>query len=462
MNRRRGVAVCVIVAGMVAAAAGHVACSSSSSSGHGTNPLSSAAGDPIVIGVSDSLTGGLKGIGGPLQNSIRVAEQYINSLGGVLGRKLKFVIADDTSDEAMVAEDTARSLLAQGAVAVIGPNGSGQVAAVQDIFFKAKVLEISATATSPDLSTAQPAGDRYFFRTVPPDGLQGDAVIRLAVLGPSGIAADAGGPVVCKKMALFYYTNSYGMAMAAVIKRDFPTKSGGGSIVADVMVGTAVRSDYNAEVKTIVDAKPDCLATILYDDVGDVFMTNLTTAIATPPVGWNAGFFVIGTDGVYTEDYIVNGRQNRADPMSPTVVEGVYGTNPDTNPLTAHYNEFKNLYTAQYPLQAGQADLDAYTANEFDAAVLIALAIEQAGGTSDPVKLRDSLYAVSKKENLAFGPGELLSAFEAIRRGTPIHYAGASGDLELDDHGDVVAGYIVWHVVGGKFVTVAHVKASDL
>lgn len=452
----------VIVAGALGAAVGDLACSTASSPGQGTSATTSASGEPIVIGVSDSLTGGLKGIGNPLQNSIRVAEQYLNSLGGVLGRKLKFVIADDTSDEGAIAQQTVKSLLSQGAIAMIGPNGSGQVAAVQDILFKQHVLQISATATSPDLSKLQPQHDRYFFRTVPPDELQGKAVVRFAVLGPSAIGVDAGGAAACKRMALFYYTNTYGKAMADVIKANFPTKSGGGTIVADVMVATDVRSDYATEVMTIVNAKPDCLATIIYDDVGDVFMANLKTAIATPPAGWNPAFFVIGTDGVYTDDYLVNGRQNRADPMSPTVVEGVYGTNPDTNPPTAQYNDFKNLYVAEYPLAAGVDDIDPYTANQFDAAVLVALAIEQAGTTTDPVKLRDALYLISRKENRAYGPRDLLSALEAIRRGGPIHYTGASGDLDIDDSGNVLAGYIVWHVKNGKFETIAHVKALDL
>lgn len=459
MNRRRGVA--LAIAACAASYAAGVGCSTSSSPPQGTSSSTTAAGEPIVIGVSDSLTGGLKGIGTPLQSSIRVAEHYVNSLGGVLGRKLRFVVADDTSDEGAIARQTVQSLLAQGAVAVVGPNGSGQVSAVQDILFKAKVLQISATATSPDLSKLQPQHDRYFFRTVPPDDLQGKAVVRFAVLGPNGIAADGGGAVACKRLALFYYTNTYGTAMAQVIKDNFPSKSGG-TIVADVKVATDVRSDYVAEVNAIVATRPDCLATIIYDDVGDVFMTNLKAAVMTPPPGWNPAFFVIGTDGVYTDAFIVNGRQNRADANSPTVVEDVYGTNPDTNPPNrTQYNDFKGLFTAQYPL-VGVADIDPYTANQFDAAILIALAIEQAGTTTDPVKLRDALYAVSRKDNKAFGPGELVDALAAIRRGQPIHYTGASGDLELDDNGNVVAGYIVWHVKQGKFETLAHVKAGDL
>ena len=439
---------------------GSAACTSSSA-----GPSASGGGassDPIIIGVSDSLTGGLKGIGTPLQNAIKVAEQYINSVGGILGRKVKFVIQDDTSDEGAVVTSTVQSLLSQNAAAIIGPNGSGQVAAVEQLLGDRKVVEISATATSPLLTQKQSGSTGFFFRTVPPDDYQGRAVVNVVVNGPQGIAPDAGMGAVCKKLALFYYTNTYGMAMAAVIKQVIKDKQPSVSIVANVTVDTSVKANYDAEIKTIVDARPDCLAMILYDDVGDVFMTNLNAAIVPPPPGWIPTFFVIGTDGVYTDDFIVNGRQNRADPKSPTAADGVYGTNPNTNPGTTPYNDFKNLYLAQFPLAPGKTDLDAYVANQFDAAMVIALAIQQAGGTSDPVKLRDALYANGNGNNKAYGPAELVSALAALERGDKIHYRGASGDLQFDVHGDVVAGYIVWRASKTGFDTIRTIKAEEL
>ena len=438
------------------------ACTSSDTRASGG---SSVILDPIVIGVSNSLTGGLKGIGGPLQNAVRVAEQYINSVGGILGRKVRFVIQDDTSDEGAVVTSTVKSLLAQNAVAILGPNGSGQVAAVEQFLGEQKIVEISATATSPMLTQRQSGSTGFFFRTVPPDDFQGRAVVNVVVNGPQGAPpTDAGGgaTAVCKRLALFYYTNTYGTAMAAVIKQVLKEKHPSVSVVVEVSVDTAVKSNYNAEVGQIVVARPDCLAMIIYDDVGDVFMTNLNAATTPPPTGWSPSFFVIGTDGVFTDDFIVNGRQNRADPKSPTAADGVYGTNPDTNPGTTQYNDFKNLYLAAFPLASGKTDLDAYVANEFDAALVIALAIQQARGTSDRVKLRDAVYANSNGNNTAYGPADLVGALEALERGDKIHYRGASGDLQFDPRGDVVAGYIVWRANKTGFDTIRHIPADEL
>jgi branched-chain amino acid transport system substrate-binding protein len=418
-------------------------CNSGDSGSAGT----ASSNDVILIGVSDTLTGGLKGIGVPLQNSIRLAEQYINSLGGILGKRVKYVVVDDQSDEGAIVNATVQSLLNQNSAVIIGPNGSGQVAAVEDMLMAKKVLEISATATSTSLS--RPSS--FFFRTVPPDNYQGAAVVTVAKLGPLGLAnPDAGASNACKHMALFYYTNTYGTAMASVIKTLF-LKTAGNTISPDIPTPPTLQTNYKNEVAQIIAAHPDCLAMIVYDDVGDAFMRDLANALATPPSTWP--FFVIGTDGTYTEDFIINGRTNKADPNSPSVAENVYGTNPNTTPKNRQeFADFKNLYLSQFSLPAGQTELDAYVANEFDAAILAALAIEKAGGTDDKQKLRDSLVSISTTGE-AFGPGTLLDGLRNIREGVPAKYSGASGDLVFMNDGNVVGGYIVWRVRGGKFET---------
>jgi len=223
-----------------------------------------------------------------------------------------------------------------------------------------------------------------------------------------------------------------------------------------VTVDTVVKADYSAEVTKIVNGKPDCLAMIVYDDVGDAFLTSLKAGI--PSSGWNPNFFIIATDGSYTESLITNGRPG---PGQPTVAEGIYGTNPDTNPLTREYSDFKTLYTSQFPLPAGQDDIDAYASNQYDAALLVALAIQKAGGTTDKVALRDALYAVSKGGK-AHGPADFVGAIADIQNGVDIDYNGASGPVDLQDDGNVQAGYIIWHVNGGKFETVERFKAADL
>ena len=240
------------------------------------------APQPIVIGVSLGLTGSLESTAAPLKNATKVAEVQINSLGGLFGRPVEFRIIDDTSDDGNVIKQRVTALLDQGAVALIGPGGSQQVKNIQEILSSRKIIQVASTATSPDLTAMQPSLDRYFFRTVPSDDLQGKAVVLFAASGPPGASADGGPPkLFCSKMAVVHIDNSYGNAMADVIGRFFPKR--GGSIELDLPVSAKPADNNNAEVDQVIAAHPGCLVLIGYDDVGDAFMTDLKARTSELP-----------------------------------------------------------------------------------------------------------------------------------------------------------------------------------
>jgi neutral amino acid transport system substrate-binding protein len=232
----------------------------------------------------------------------------------------------------------------------------------------------------------------------------------------------------------------------------------GGTVPVDDGVAVAAGDKYDKEVGDILAPASacQCMALIAYDDVGDAFMRELKKQ------PWPQNFFVIGTDGLYTDAFITNGRLNKANPTSPTVAEGVYGTNPDTNPPTPEFGDFTNLFNAYYPLAQG-AQPDAYAANMYDAAMLVILAIAQAGTTTDGEKIRNALYDVSKG-GTAYGPAQIADALEAIKRGEDIDYKGASGNVDLDDNGNTISDYIVWEVVQGSYTNppVDRIKSADL
>ena len=454
------------IRGVAAACAGAIALTAVASVFLGTQACSTPSGAPakapeaVKIGASIALTNALAGSGAPLRNAIRAAEGQINANGGLLGRPVQFIVVDDTSDETATAgsviQTTAQKLIDQGVVAFLGPVGSSQVLAMQNITYGKQVIQLASNATSPNLATAQPAHDRYLFRTTPADDLQARAVVRFAMVGPAGIAGDAGASVACSKMAIFHINNAYGNAMSKVIQSYFPQKLATVQL-KDVVVDVDVKDNYQTEVATIAAFKPDCMAVITYEPNADQLMSDLTAYKMTNPGVFPASFFVIGTDGIFTADFINNGRTNKSDPNSPTVAEGVYGTNPDTNPPTSEYGDFRTIYQAYFP----GGEPEPFSANMYDAAILVALAIEQAGSVTDHVKIRDSLYDVSK-DGKVFGPGELGEALQAIRAGVNIDYKGASGPVDIDDNGNVVSNYIVWKVVGGKFSTLGRISAQGL
>jgi ABC-type branched-subunit amino acid transport system substrate-binding protein len=443
-------------AAVVAFAAASMVSTPACSSPSGPPPK---APDPVKIGASLSLTNDLAGSALPLKNAIKAAEGQINANGGLLGRPVQFVILDDQSDETATPGSTirtvAQNLVNQNVVAFLGPVGSSQVLAMQDITGGKQIIQLVSNATSPDLVKAQPVHDRYLFRTTPADDLQARALVKFAMEGPAGIKGDAGSTVACKTMPIFHINNAYGNAMTDVIKQYFPTKVPGVALT-DIAVDVNVTGNYQAEVMKIAAAKPDCMAIITYEPNGDQFMTDYLKYKAANPMAFPSSFFIIGTDGIYTSQFIENGRTVKADMTSPTVAEGVYGTNPDTNPPTSQYGDYRTIYQAYF-----QEEPPAFTANMYDAAMLVALAIEQAGTITDHVAVRDALYAVSK-DGKVYGPGDLGEALQAIRAGVNINYEGASGSVDIDDNGNVVSNYIVWQVQKGAFTTLGRIDAQSL
>lgn len=412
-----------------------------------------SAQPPILIGVSLGLTKGLAAFAKPLREAVRTAEGEINASGGLLGRQVVFEVQDDESDEDKgIVERIANDFVARGAVAVIGPIGSQQVVKTQEIYARGHVIQISPSATSTDLTTIQPAGDRWLFRTTPADDFQGAAVLRFASRTPRGLVdggaapVDGGPPASCTKLAIVHVDNAYGNSMADVIEKNFP-KQAGQPIAIRQKLSVALKDSYADEVGKVIALAPQCLALISYDDVAVPFVRDFKADNRYAALQ-KAGFFFIGTDGVYTDGFLTGGRQNPSDPTSPNIAEGVYGTNPDTQPGTKEYNEFRTLFASYSPLgrkpDNTPQDAPAFSANTFDAAVLIALAIQRAGTATDRDAIRASLVEVATPPGRPYTPAQLGEAFLAVRQGDDIDYKGASGAVDLEPNGNVKSGFIVW------------------
>ena len=81
----------------------------------------------------------------------------------------------------------------------------------------------------------------------------------------------------------------------------------------------------------------------------------------------------------------------------------------------------------------------------FDAAAVLALAIEKAG-SDDPVAVRDELRSVANPPGEVVGPADIAKALELVRDGKDVDYVGASGNVDFDEHGNVVSWMRVWYV----------------
>ena len=130
----------------------------------------------------------------------------------------------------------------------------------------------------------------------------------------------------------------------------------------------------------------------------------------------------------------------------------------DPAPDTPQFAEFRKMYFALFPKET---TLARNTANTYDAAMLLLLAMAQAGGSENRVRLRNALFEVSR-EGEAFGPAEIPEAITAIRNGVNIDYKGASGNVDFDNFGNVRSDFIVWKVQDGALGVIEHIPAENI
>jgi branched-chain amino acid transport system substrate-binding protein len=114
---------------------------------------------PVRIGFVAQLTGVQAELGVQERNGVHLAIEQINANGGLAGRPISLLVRDDlgTPEGAQTAD---RELIEADVVAIIGHATSSQTIAGLAVTNPAKMVLISPTATSPELS----GQDDYFFR----------------------------------------------------------------------------------------------------------------------------------------------------------------------------------------------------------------------------------------------------------------------------------------------------------
>ena len=155
-------------------------------------------------------------------------------------------------------------------------------------------------------------------------------------------------------------------------------------------------------------------------------------------------------EGRYSDTFLFVDATKSPDMMEVVgwdALEGMLGTaqgSPDSPSLREFQSSYADIHGAppEHP----------FIAENYDAAVLIALAAVKAGTTTDSVAIRDALRSIANPPGEAVGPGVegIKKALMLIDEGKDINYEGAAGTVDFDENGDVT-GYIeIWKVEGGE------------
>ena len=371
--------------------------------------------DPLIVGHLNTVTGSLSYFGPEQNNGVELAALHVNQAGGVLGAQM-IIVTRDTATNPAQGVAAARALLdVEGAVAIVGALASGVTLAVaQSVTVPKQRLLISPASTSPAITDLE--DDDFLFRTTVSDAAQGVVLARLAW--------DNG----YETAGIMLINNAYGEGLADQFEETFASL--GGRVTGKVPHEDS-QPTYTSELEKATEGDPDVLLAISYPGQAEVYLRE-------------------SLDGGYSDTFLFVDATKSPDMMEVVgwdALEGMLGT-AQGSPESPSLLEFQGSYAAVH----GSPPEHPFIAENYDAAVLIALAAAKAGTTTDSVAIRDALRSIANPPGEAVGPGVegIKKALMLIAEGKDINYQGAAGTVDFDENGDVT-GYIeIWKVEGGE------------
>ncbi len=109
---------------------------------------SAAAQAPVKIGASLSLTGSYSALGQNQHRGYQLCAKHVNEKGGVLGRKVEFVLYDDKSEAATGVRLYERLITQDKVDAIMGPYSSAITEAVANVNEKYKMPMVAPMAST--------------------------------------------------------------------------------------------------------------------------------------------------------------------------------------------------------------------------------------------------------------------------------------------------------------------------
>ncbi len=372
-----------------------------------------AQDESIKLGIVLGFTGPLESLAPGMAAGAEMAMEEVSESGLLLdGTTIESVRGDSTCiDAAAATAATERLITSDGVSGIVGADCSGVTGAMlTNVAVPNGMVMISPSATSPGLSEAEDNG--LFFRTSPSDARQG--VIISDVLMEEGI----------ESVALTYTNNDYGKGLADAFQSAYEEAGGTVTISAAHEDGKA---DYSSEIGALSAAGGDRLVVAGYVDQGGSGIVRAAL---------DSGAF----DTFHFPDGMVS--QALVDRFG-SEIDGSSGDNPGTDsPGAQAYQDMAS--------EAGYDGSSPFSAEAYDAAALILLAM-QAAGSTDPASYKDSVMDVANAPGEEILPGELEKALQILADGGDVDYVGASA-VELIEPGESAGNYRIVGFENGELV----------
>ncbi|HBW37129.1 ABC transporter substrate-binding protein [Desulfosporosinus sp. BICA1-9] len=310
----------------------------------------------IKIGGNLELSGGVATYGQSVLNSVTLAFEDQNKKGGVLGKQLKFVTADNKSEAGESTAAITKLITQDKVVAVLGAVTSSNTKAAVPVSADNKIPLITPTATNSEVTINKDGSlNKWVFRSCFLDPFQGKVAANFVL-----------NTLKVNKAALFIdQKDDYSKGLAAEFKK---VLEGAGGSITETVQYVGGDKDFKSTLTRIKASNPEVVFVPgYYNEVGLIVKQARELGIKVPFVGGD------GWDSAKLPE--LAGAANLNDTY---FVNHMWAEDPATKP-------FVEAYKAKF-----NAEPDALAALGYDAAKLLIAAIEKAGST-DPEKLRTAL-----------------------------------------------------------------------
>ncbi len=357
-------------------------------------------GDALTIGTILPVTGSLAQLGPPEIAGVDLAIKEINDAGGLFGSDVEVLHRDSSDTSTQIAQTSAQELISAGVSAIVGAASSSVTLSIIDDITGAGIVQVSPANTATDLS----GYSDFYFRTAPPDSVQGD------VLGNLIIGDGA------SNVGILVFNDSYGTSLRDVVEG--VVTDAGGTLVygGSGQEFDPQETNFSGIVGDALATSPDAIAILAFTDQTPAIVRELVAQ------GWDM-----------SKTYFVDGNlQNFGDDFPAGTLENAQGTLPGAFPA----EDFQERLLGINP------DLEdySYAAESYDATLLVALAALK-GGASDGATIQANMAAVSGADGGTECTGwEECSAL--VEDGEDIAYQAVSGVGPFNEANDPSSAFI--------------------
>ncbi|MBU2700007.1 branched-chain amino acid transport system substrate-binding protein [Sporomusaceae bacterium BoRhaA] len=319
---------------------------------------STADSKDIKIGGVFELTGGVASYGQSAVNGAKLAFKQVNASGGVLGKKINFIIADNKSEPSESANAVTKLITQDKVAAIMGAVASSNTLAAVQIATDNKIPLLTPTSTNPKVTVDDNGTVKdYIFRSCFIDPFQGTVMANFAT------------KTLKAKTAVIYVDNSsdYSKGLAQFFEENF-VKSGGQVLSKEAFLQKD--QDFKATLTKIKSVNPEVIYVPgYYEEVGKIVKQARELGITVPMLGgdgWDSPKLAeIAGKEVLNNSYFSNH----------------YSTEDKDPKVTQFVEDYKAEYN-QTP--------DALAALGYDGAMMLVDAIKRAG-SAEPAKIKDAL-----------------------------------------------------------------------